>query len=130
MPITKTGQSVFEKDAAIWGMLGKALMGAGRSAGNAASSYIKAAPGKISTFMQGPGKQYANRLGNFASNAMSGRQMMTGWKQMRSGFRNGNLRQGRFNAGLKNFALGAGKTGLMYGGAMYGGAKMYNGLTN
>ena len=118
---------LFEKSAMP--LLLKGIGGAMKSLGGAVSNTIKSAPDRISNFMNTTGKQYAKNVGNFVGTGLSGRQAMTGIRQIGSAMRNGNLRQGRFNAGLKNLAIGAGKTGLTYGGAIYGGSKLYDAFT-
>jgi hypothetical protein len=91
--------------------------------------------GSFSMFLKGLGnasknigksslEYVGNGVSDVVGNGIFGRQAMTGVRQIASSLKGGGLRQGRFNAGLKNLGAGVGKTGLTWGVPIYAGSQM------
>lgn len=98
-----------------------ALAGAGRSAGNTVAQAVKSAPERFGPHAMSGLRGAARLLGN---GVLAG-DLRRGLRQMNIGMHAaGGVRQGLFNAGLKNAVKGVGKSGLVYGGALYGGSRL------
>ena len=124
--------ALLEKNAAWYNTAGKwlrglapspnvqeALKGTGRSLYNSAAEIMQQLPDRAAPHVS----RGLSRLGRFVRNGATAGDLRRGVRQMRMATE-GPVRQGLFNAGLRNVAKGVGKTGLVYGGALYGGTRL------
>jgi len=114
MAITKTGAELLAladesmEKTALFGLAGKALMGAGSAFGKAVSNAVTGAMGKMMP-----------AIGRTIKGGITGSTMRSGVRNMSRALSNGQLNQNFFNSGLKQFGKGVMRTGLTYGVPTY-----------